>query len=595
MQTKDLTLYRPQKAAGQLLIVACSASKREGQGALPALSLYDGVNFRVIRKFLGEQGWPPGLCIKILSAKYGLLDATDLIETYDERLTATKAGAIRKSILNQLSQSGRFQSVFVNLGRDYLPAIDGIEHVFSGCQLEYAGGGIGSKMKAMKRWLEGLANRTASLRGQRSKRSYLYFFPDWDDYVSTPFISECEESNGPVRQTRKYAHEIFGAHETPYDGLLVSLAQIYTGKGALSRLDPDAGNRDDLRKAMKIPARILLLGDCGAFSYSSEPVPPFSPAQAARLYERFGFDAGASVDHIPLPEIVEQDRNGRQVRRRLSRDEQLSRMNLTIENADKFLAACRRHQYSFVPFGVVQGIDVASYVESVNQYLGMGYRHIALGGLVPRADSEILDICCAVRKAIQSRTRTKKENVWLHLLGVLRPKLQPLFRQLGVSSFDSASYLRKAWLRSDQNYLAADGASWYSTIRVPISTTTRMVEAAEEQGISGDNLRRMESACLSALHAFDGSPKSRKAVIDSVNAYGPLLERRGEDNHFVEKHCTLLTDRPWEKCRCTVCREVGIEIVVFRGAGRNKRRGLHNTWVFYHKILHGRKKTEDER
>jgi hypothetical protein len=28
---------------------------------------------------------------------------------------------------------------------------------------------------------------------------------------------------------------------------------------------------------------------------------------------------------------------------------------------------------------------------------------------------------------------------------------------------------------------------------------------------------------------------------------------------------------------------------VFRGTGRNKRRGFHNTWVLYHKILHGRK------
>jgi hypothetical protein len=595
MRAKELTLYRPRKAAGTLLIVACSASKREGQGALPALSLYDGVNFRVIRKFLDEQGWPPGLNIKVLSAKYGLLDATDLIETYDERLTPTKAATIQKDVVKQLAQAGRFQSVFVNLGKDYLPAIEGIEQLFSGCTIKYATGGIGSKMKEMKRWLARLTNRTASLPGRRSKRSYLYFFPDWDDYVSAPFIPECEELNRPVRQTRKYAHEIFGAHETPYDGILVSLAQIYTGKGALSRLDQDTGNRSDLRKAMKIPARILLLGDCGAFSYSSEPVPPFSPAEAARLYERFGFDAGASVDHIPLPEIVEEDRHGKQVRRRLSRDEQRSRMNLTTENAEQFLAACRRNRHSFVPFGVVQGIDVASYVESVNKYLDMGYRHIALGGLVPRADSDILDICCAVRTAIQSRTRTKRENVWLHLLGVLRPKLQPLFKQLGVSSFDSASYLRKAWLRSDQNYLAADGASWYSTIRVPISTTIRMVEAAEEQHISGDDLRRMESACLSALHAFDGSSKSRKAVIESVNAYGPLLERRGEDNHFIEKHRTLLTDQPWEKCRCAVCREVGIEVVVFRGAGRNKRRGLHNTWVFYHKILHGRKKAGDER
>ncbi len=42
---------RPKRAAGRLLILACSATKREGKTALPAIELYDGVNFRVLRKF----------------------------------------------------------------------------------------------------------------------------------------------------------------------------------------------------------------------------------------------------------------------------------------------------------------------------------------------------------------------------------------------------------------------------------------------------------------------------------------------------------------------------------------------------------------
>jgi hypothetical protein len=68
-------------------------SKRADKGKLPAFYLYDGVNFRVLRTFLNEYGWPPGLCIKVLSAKYGLIDATALIETYDQRLD--KAGSRR--------------------------------------------------------------------------------------------------------------------------------------------------------------------------------------------------------------------------------------------------------------------------------------------------------------------------------------------------------------------------------------------------------------------------------------------------------------------------------------------------------------------
>ena len=254
-----------------------------------------------------------------------------------------------------------------------------------------------------------------------------------------------------------------------------------------------------------------------------------------------------------------------------------------------FLAACRRHRYKFLPIGVIQGLDTKSYVRYVHKYIDMGYQHIALGGLVPKPDSEILEICCAVRDAIQTRTRTEKENVWLHLFGILRPKIQSSFQLLGVSSFDSASYLRKAWLRSDQNYLAGDGSRWYSAIRVPISSSKRLREAAEEREISEEELRAMENRCLVALNNFDGSEETHQEVVDSVNLYGPLLERRGEDNHFFEKHDTVLNDRPWKKCRCAVCRKIGIDVVVFRGTGRNKRRGFHNTWVFYHKILHGHK------
>lgn len=581
--------YVPNKAAGHLLILGCSKNKREVGAALPALELYDGVNFRVLRSFLNEFGWPAGLSVKVLSAKHGLIDATELVKTYDERLTAANAKKMNKRVMRILAKYGRPRSAFINLGKDYLPALDGINDLFYGREIEYADGGIGSKMSHMKKWLRKLSRKTATIPRQKKGRSYLYFFPDWDDYISKPFVHETDEVNGSESGTKKlYAHELFGNAKTPYDGILVSLAQLQTGKGALSRLDPDKGDDTDLRRQMKVPKRLVLFGDCGAFSYASENEPPFSPARAAQLYDRFGFDIGASVDHIPLPEIAVRNKNGDVVREPLSPADRRKRMQLTKDNAKKFLAVCRRNQYSFVPLGVIQGLDVRSYVQCAHDYIDMGYQHVALGGLVPRQDKEIMSICYAVREAIQSRTRTRRQNVWLHLFGILRPKLQATFRLLGISSFDSASYLRKAWLRSDQNYLSPDGNGWYSTIRVPIAKSKRMRESAEKHDIDKDTLAAMEFRCLEALSDFDGSSKTHKEVVDSVNDYGPLLERRGEDNHFYEKHTALLTDKPWEKCRCPICKEIGIDVVVFRGAGRNKRRGFHNTWIFYHKILHGK-------
>jgi hypothetical protein len=560
------------KAAGHLLIIACSDKKRGQAGMHPALELYNGGMYEVLRKFVNENGWPPGLVIKIISAKYGLLDASDLIEVYDKRLDKASAAKMQPRVIAALKKLGRFKQVFVNLGKDYLPAIQGVEEVFGSQRVQYAKGAIGLKKKAMKEWLHSLTNETAKVRGHDEQRPYLYFFPDWDDYISMPF---CRHGTQTERKDRKYAHEIFG-DKTPYDGVLVSLAQLNTGKGALSRFDKTDIPQGGLRDQMRIPERLLLFGDCGAFSYVFDDKPPFSATEAARLYDAFGFDIGASVDHIPLPDACPNP------------GDQERRVALTKENAQEFIAAHRKNGYAFTPMGVVQGLGVKSYVQCLNEYIDMGYRHVALGGLVPRHDSDILNICAAVRTAVQDRTRNKAQNVWIHLFGILRPKLQTYFRTLGMSSFDSASYLRKAWLRSDQNYLAPNAQRWYSTIRVPISSSTRMQEAAKAEKISGKKLAKLEQRCLTAIHAFKGGKKTRQEVIDAVNEYGPLLIRKGEDNHFVQKHTDVLIDQPWKKCRCPLCKDIGIDIVVFRGSGRNKRRGLHNTWVFYHKILHGK-------
>jgi len=570
--------------SGHLLILACSMRKRQTRSSTPAIHLYDGVNYRILRKALFERGWPPGLQIKILSAKYGLIDATTLVGPYDMRLDAHAANKLNKQTLLRLNRVPKPHSIFVNLGTDYLPAVNGLEEIFPDSTITFAPGPIGMKMSAMKRWLAGLTCGTATVRGYLKKQqSYLYFFPDWDDYIYEPFIPEDE--NLTVRK-KTYAHEACSPR-VPFDGILLSLSHLYSGKGALHHFASPGTARVNLRRKLRLPPHILLFGDCGAFSYANKSEPPFTPHQAAELYHKFHFDIGASVDHIPLPLITTRRTNGHKEKRILSKWTRYKRMYLTRNNAATFLSVSREKKYNFTPLGVIQGINAASYVARLHEYIDMGYEHIALGGLVPRSDDEILEILCAVRYALQLRTRQLTHNLWLHLFGILRPRLQPIFKELGVSSFDSASYFRKAWLRSDQNYLAPDGRRWYGTIRIPISSSNRMRQAATNNGLSQSELAEMERLCLEAIAACDSNPSADKQVIASIDRYGPLLERTSEDNHFSQKHALLLKDRPWENCRCPFCRSANMHVVVFRGAGRNKRRGLHNTWVFYHRILHG--------
>ena len=563
----------PQESeAGHLLILGGSDKKIENFRQVPALEVYDGPNYQVLRKFLRENGWPPGLMIKIISAKYGIIDATTLIEPYDERLDKETAEKMRPTVmqsLKEVKEVGLPTSVFINLGKDYQPAISCIMTLFGSDKITDLEGGIEKKQQAMEKWLHDLPNSTAAVTVQEANRhSCLYFFPDWDDYVYEPFQrEETHEDRNP--KNRKYAHEVF-KDDPPYDGLLFSLAQLGTGNGPLSRFKKKG--TFNLRGDRRLPEDMFLFGDPGAFSYTAASKPPITSEKAASLYDKFDFDLGASVDHIPIPSITPKERK--------------ERMDLTKKNAEHFLKICKENKYKFIPVGSIQGVTVDDYVCYVQRYVEMGYKHIALGGLVRRKNSKILEIVAAVREVLQKHTRGKQKNIWVHLFGVLRPDLQRSFQNLGVSSFDSASYLRKAWLSSDRNYLAPDGKGWYGTIRVPMSTSKAMRDAAKSQSISTEQLEELESQCLSNLDDFDGTPESKKKVLDSVDEYGPLLQRKGEGNHFKNEHEKLMIDQPWNKCKCPVCKNLGIQVVVFRGANRNRRRGFHNTWVFYHKLLH---------
>ncbi|MNE91357.1 hypothetical protein D3C80_1889590 [compost metagenome] len=46
------------------------------------------------------------------------------------------------------------------------------------------------------------------------------------------------------------------------------------------------------------------------------------------------------------------------------------------------------------------------------------------------------------------------------------------------------------------------------------------------------------------------------------------------------RYRTTLADKPWRRCGCRICKDVGIEVMIFRASNRNKRRGIHNLAAF---------------
>jgi hypothetical protein len=140
-----------------LLIIACSQRKRSDPGLLPAIERYDGVNFRVLRKARQEGYWPENLDVLILSAKYGLIEVGTPIAYYEQRMTSKRAITLNAQILERMRSfiaRGGYSEVYIDLGRDYLPAIRGCAEAFSGLRVIYAKGRIGERLKGLRDWLK---------------------------------------------------------------------------------------------------------------------------------------------------------------------------------------------------------------------------------------------------------------------------------------------------------------------------------------------------------------------------------------------------------------------------------------------------------
>ncbi len=138
-----------------LLIIGCSQKKNPSPSPLKAFDRYDGVNFRVLKKFKRERRLPETLDIVIISAKYGFLRSDQYINDYNVRMTEKRALELHPEILNELKKlisSNTYKEIFINLGKDYLPAIEGFENVAT-CPIVYAEGRIGEKMSALKKWI----------------------------------------------------------------------------------------------------------------------------------------------------------------------------------------------------------------------------------------------------------------------------------------------------------------------------------------------------------------------------------------------------------------------------------------------------------
>lgn len=156
--TRSLCPRQQSKSAGRyLLLLSCSKRKVSSSRPMPALSLYDGVNFRIIRKLKREGKLPKQLDILILSAKYGLIRSGCRIRPYDLRMTegiAARLGGQVRAVLSTAIRRDVYRRLFVNCGVDYQAALPkSLVGNRSYPVVTFASGGIGRRMSQMKMWI----------------------------------------------------------------------------------------------------------------------------------------------------------------------------------------------------------------------------------------------------------------------------------------------------------------------------------------------------------------------------------------------------------------------------------------------------------
>jgi hypothetical protein len=384
-----------------------------------------------------------------------------------------------------------------------------------------------------------------------------YFIPFWPgDDIYEEFDPWKDECKGRQKRIWEYFKN------PPIDGVLVSRVNIDQTNHLKKKAE-----KEGIHEALRFNGPVM--GDCGAFSYVNDPDPKYKPIPTLKFYKDLGFDIGVTVDHLIVKTIKTLDKT----RRALTDAEKEERWNLTIENAKRMFDEAQKSQYEKLRLiGVSQGWDAESYARGIRELLDYGFDYVGLGGLARKPNQFVREVLLRVHREIKEHVKKTKlgvnvsPRIGVHLFGVARTDLLETMVQCGITSFDSASPLRMAWMSSNKNYMMND--HFYAAVRVRIAKTEE--EKAKEERVFGK------------LIDFWKGLISANEFVEELSCYKP-----GNHAQWKEDALRTFVDRPWEKCDCPICTEIGMHVCIFRGCERNMRRGFHNVYQF-HKVLRER-------
>lgn len=421
-----------------------------------------------------------------------------------------------------------------------------------------------------------------------------FLYADTRDYID-PNYDFINDRTAPGRKPYwddVYPHEFI--KPTPYDGLLIAMSGVIPAEGVnsskvrYSTAESQRFLRDGVRKFLRVNSPglkdLMLMGDCGAFAYVTHQFPAYKPEEVAEFYSESRFTHGVSPDHI----IFECDPCNP---RKTEIDEKvLSRFNVTLENAKNFLKIVQKGKMNFEPVGPVQGWSPKSMAEAALKLEKMGYKYLAIGGLVPLRVDLIHVILREIRAVLKNSTS-------IHLLGFAKADHIHEFTDYGITSFDSTSPLLRAFMDDKRNYYLPKpqgGLDYYTAIRIPQALeNSRLMQGIKRGIFSAEDLVKRETKALETMRGLDKGTSNPDSALNAIMDYHQFLVRGdstgAESQDSVLKKMELnivrtLQDQPWKSCNCNVCAQAGVEVIIFRSSNRNKRRGFHNLHVYHNHL-----------
>ena len=429
-----------------------------------------------------------------------------------------------------------------------------------------------------------------------------FYIPEWDDKVDAGYNfikDEYSNTNSDEPRQEAYMWELFPQHQIPFDGILVSLMNIIGKKKKYQTILEKGG----IRNFLQLPEKYPILADCGAWGYinSEEEGPPFDSETVFKHYKAMGVNEGVTVDHLVLPQIKKGNKT---IKVDIQR-----RMDITYQNGIQGHNLWKKqYKQDFDLLVGVQGLETTDYIDMFKKYIEHDIDSFAFGGLAKKTTKKVVDIIDNIVNHIEENDPKIRK---IHFFGLGRDQLFKRFQKVEkygiITSFDTSSWLRQAWLGGNYHLIDQGQKENYTAIRVPFTHGTRSSFKGKRALVDEGNLHKLIEAEKNVMNALrdDENPEYINHALEQIKNYDLLvqheLSRSYQQNvqdyelkiktmhnfysKIEPKYSRVLKEKPWRKCDCVLCQEHGIDILIFRGNDRNRRRGFHNVYQIYYNLL----------